>query len=78
MLQITVDRLSKLKSTSEIYIITKKELYEPIIKTIKNIDPENVVIEPSAKNTAPAIGLVSEKISTKNKNAIVLGSVYSP
>ena len=58
MLQITVDRLSKLKSTSEIYIITKKELYEPIIKTIKNIDPENVIIEPSAKNTAPAIGLV--------------------
>ena len=71
MLQITVDRLSKLKSTSEIYIITKKELYEPIIKTIKNIDPENVIIEPSAKNTAPAIGLVSEKISTKNKNAIM-------
>ena len=26
MLQITVDRLRKLKSTSEIYIITKKEL----------------------------------------------------
>ena len=65
MLQITVDRLSKLKSTSEIYIITKKELYEPIIKTINNINPENVIIEPSAKNTAPAIGLVSEKIFTK-------------
>ena len=26
MLQITIDRLRKLKSTSEIYIITKKEL----------------------------------------------------
>ena len=71
MLQITVDRLSKLKSTSEIYIITKKELYEPIIKKIKNVNPENVIIEPSAKNTAPAIGLVSEKIFTKNKNAIM-------
>ena len=38
MLQITVDRLNKLKSTSEIYIITKKELYTPIIKTIKDIE----------------------------------------
>ncbi len=71
MLQITVDRLNKLKSTSEIYIITKKELYTPIIKTIKDIDPENVIIEPSAKNTAPAIGLVAEKIYTKNKNAVM-------
>ena len=71
MLQITVDRLSKLKSTSEIYIITRKDLYEPIVKNIKNINPENVIIEPSAKNTAPAIGLVSEKIYTKNKNAIM-------
>ena len=26
MLQITIDRLRKLKSTSEIYIITRKEL----------------------------------------------------
>ena len=69
--QITVDRLSKLKSTSEIYIITRKDLYEHIVKNIKNINPENVIIEPSAKNTAPAIGLVSEKIYTKNKNAIM-------
>jgi len=71
MLQITVDRLAKLKSTTEIYIITKKELYELIIKKIKNVNPKNVIIEPSAKNTAPAIGLVSQKIFTKNKNAIM-------
>ena len=46
MLQITVDRLAKLKSTTEIYIITKKELYELIIKKIKNVNPKNVIIEP--------------------------------
>ena len=56
MLQITVDRLSKLKSTSEIYIITKKELYEPIIKTISGVDLKNIITEPSAKNTAHANG----------------------
>ena len=71
MLQITVDRLRKLKSTTEIYIITRRELSDTIIKTVKNIKPENVVIEPSAKNTAPAIGLVAQKIFIKNKNAIM-------
>ena len=40
MLQITIDRLRKLKSTSEIYIITKKELYDAILKTIKHIKSE--------------------------------------
>ena len=71
MLQITIDRLRKLKSTSEIYIITKQELYEPILKSIKYIKAENIIVEPSAKNTAPAIALVAQKIFMNNKNAVM-------
>ena len=71
MLQITIDRLRKLKSTSEIYIITKQELYEPILKSIKYINAENIIVEPSAKNTAPAIALVAQKIFMNNKNAVM-------
>ena len=71
MLQITIDRLRKLKSTSEIYIITKQELYEPILKSIKHIKAENIIVEPSAKNTAPAIALVAQKIFMNNKNAVM-------
>ena len=71
MLQITIDRLRKLKSTSEIYIITKQELYEPILKSIKYIKAENIIVEPSAKNTAPAIALVAQKIFMNNTNAVM-------
>ena len=71
MLQITIDRLRKLKSTSEIYIITKQELYESILKSIKHIKAENIIVEPSAKNTAPAIALVAQKIFMNNKNAVM-------
>jgi len=71
MLQITIDRLRKLKSTSEIYIITKQELYEPILKSIKHIKAENIIVEPSAKNTAPAIALVAQKIFMNNTNAVM-------
>ena len=71
MLQITIDRLRKLKSTSEIYIITKQELYEPILKSIKYIKAENIIVEPSAKNTAPAIALVAQKIFMDNTNAVM-------
>ena len=71
MLQITIDRLRKLKSTSEIYIITKQELYEPILKSINHVKAENIIVEPSAKNTAPAIALVAQKIFMNNKNAVM-------
>ena len=71
MLQITVDRLRKLKSTTDIYIVTRKELFNSIKKNIKHININNIIIEPSQKNTAPAIGLVAMKIFLKNKNAVM-------
>ena len=55
MLQITIDRLRKLKSTSEIYIITKKELYkimqsggmtkEEFDTCYCDLDNENLILE---------------------------------
>ena len=71
MLQITVDRLKKLRSTKEIYIITRKELHDTIASEIKGIDPKNIVIEPSGKNTAPAIGLMALKITEYEPEAIM-------
>ena len=71
MLQITVDRLKKLRSTKEIYIITRKELHDTIASEIIGIDPKNIVIEPSGKNTAPAIGLMALKITEYEPEAIM-------
>ena len=71
MLQITVNRLKKLPTTEEIYIITRKELQRTIKKEIKGVKKENIIIEPSAKNTAPAIALMCLRISIKYPDAIV-------
>ena len=38
MLQITVDRLAKIKKINEIFIITRNDLYKPIVKNIKGIN----------------------------------------
>ena len=59
MLQITVDRMKKLKSVEDIFIITGKDLAPKIKKTIKGIKSKNIIVEPSGKNTAPAIGLAA-------------------
>ena len=71
MLQITVDRLKKIKKISEIYIVTRKDLYSSIIKEIKGINKKNVIIEPSGKNTAPAIGMMASYLALDNPDDIM-------
>ena len=71
MLQITVDRMKKLKSVEDIFIITGKDLAPKIKKTIKGIKSKNIIVEPSGKNTAPAIGLAALYIKQLKKDAIM-------
>lgn len=71
MLQMTVDRLSKVKMVTDIYIITRKDLYDIIIKDIKRIKPEHVIVEPSGKNTAPAIGMMGALFSLKDPETLM-------
>ena len=56
---MTVDRLKKIKKITDIYIITRKDLYDQIVNEIQGVDSKNVIVEPSGKNTAPAIGMLS-------------------
>ena len=71
MLQITVNRLKKIRKISDIYIITRKDLYQSIIKNIEGINIKNVIIEPSGKNTAPAIGMMAAYLALKNQDDVM-------
>ena len=41
MIQMTIDRLIKIKWVTDIYIITRADLREKIIDEIKTVKPEN-------------------------------------
>ena len=71
MLQMTVDRLKKINKITDIYIITRKDLYKKIINEIDGIDPKFVIVEPSGKNTAPAIGMMGALFSLNNPEEIM-------
>ena len=71
MLQMTVDRLKKVKKITDVYIITRKDLHAQIIKEIDGVDPENVIVEPSGKNTAPAIGMMAALFGLNNPDEIM-------
>tara|TARA_B100001029_G_scaffold44570_1_gene35072 strand:- start:3460 stop:4518 length:1059 start_codon:yes stop_codon:yes gene_type:complete len=71
MLQITVDRLKKLKCVEDVFIVTGQHLAAKISKTIKGVSKKNIIIEPSGKNTAPAIGLAAVHIKAIKKDAVM-------
>lgn len=71
MLQITIDRLLKYRKTERIYISTRQDLVQKIINETKSVTPENIIAEPSAKNTAPGIGLAALHIANIDPQAVM-------
>ena len=69
LIQQTYERYSKLVPKENIYIITSSE-YIPIVKKqLPQIAEENILGEPSKKNTAPCVAYISFKLFQKNPNA---------
>jgi mannose-1-phosphate guanylyltransferase len=69
LIQQTVDRYSKLVPIENIYIVTSHE-YLPIVKKqLPLLAEENILSEPSRKNTAPCIAYVSFKLLQKDPEA---------
>jgi len=71
MLQMTVDRLKKINTVQDIFIVTRQDLADVIKEEIAGVKPENIIIEPSGKNTAPCIGLSALKMAKLQKNAVM-------
>ena len=71
MLQMTVDRLLKIKKVTDIYIITRKDLKDSVIKEVTGVKSENIIAEPSGKNTAPAIGLVGALLGLTEPDTVM-------
>ena len=69
LIQQTYDRYKKLVPEENIFIITSTE-YVPIVKEqLPNVKDENILGEPSRKNTAPCVAYISFKLLKKDPNA---------
>ena len=71
LLRLTVDRLLNISSVKNIYLVTSKK-YEDFIKSeIPEIPLENILYEPSARNTTAAIYYALKSIDVKNDSSVV-------
>lgn len=69
LIQQTYERYKKLVPEENIYIITSSE-YIPIVKKqLPHINDENILGEPSRKNTAPCVAYISFKLLKRDPQA---------
>ncbi len=71
MIEETYDRVKNLVPEGHIFISTTDEYHALVLEKIPQIKEENIILEPEARNTAPAIALVSTTLSILDSDAII-------
>ena len=69
LIQSTFDRFAEFIPVENIYIVTFEHYKEIIIRQLPELKPENILCEPSRKNTAPCIAYISYKLQLLNPDA---------
>ena len=72
LLQMTFDRFKSICPVENIYIVTSLSYKETIIEQLPEINPEQILLEPVRRNTAPCIAYANYKILQKNPNANIV------
>lgn len=71
MIQQTVARLKPLAPMDRFWVITNPELRTVITAQLPELDRKQVIAEPAARNTAPAIGLAAFLILKEDPDAVI-------
>lgn len=72
LIQYTFERFEQFIPKENIFIITSAEYASIVKEQLPDIDDNNIVCEPSRKNTAPCIALISFKIMQNNPEATLI------
>jgi mannose-1-phosphate guanylyltransferase len=74
LIQETFERYKKLVPEENIYIVTSNEYAEVLKKQLPTLTDENIVAEPSRKNTAPCIAFIAFKLLQKDPEAVMVAA----
>jgi mannose-1-phosphate guanylyltransferase len=69
LIQSTYDRFLKFIPADNIYIVTATQYKDIVAKQLPDLNPANILCEPSRKNTAPCVAYISYKLNELNANA---------
>ncbi len=69
LIQSTYNRFAQFIPKENIYVVTSASYKDIVKKQLPELDQENILLEPSRKNTAPCIAYISYKLHELNPNA---------
>lgn len=72
LLQMTVDRFKKILPIENIYIVTNNEYAQMVMDELPELKPNQVLLEPMRRNTAPCIAFATYHINSFNPNANIV------
>lgn len=76
LIQATVDRLAALAPPERTFVVTGGAHVAPIARQIPDVPAANILVEPSPRDSAAAIGLAAAIIARRDPNAI-MGSFHA-
>jgi mannose-1-phosphate guanylyltransferase len=71
LIQQTVDRLAPLIPPERIWILTNGYLRDEIVRQLPEVPAPQILAEPAARNTAPAIGLAAHILASIEPDAVM-------
>jgi mannose-1-phosphate guanylyltransferase len=72
LIQWTYERFAAFVPEENIFVVTSEEYTSIVKEQLPQLKADNIVAEPSRKNTAPCIALISFKIEQHNPDAILI------
>lgn len=72
LIQKTFSRLSKLVPAENILVLTNERYNDIVLEQLPLLKPEQVLLEPAMRNTAPCILYASLKIQKQNPDAVMV------
>jgi mannose-1-phosphate guanylyltransferase len=74
LIQQTFERYSKLVPKENIYVVTSQDYVSIVKQQLQHLPEENILAEPSRKNTAPCIAYIAFKLMKKDPKAVMIAA----
>lgn len=71
LLRSTFERLEGIANAHRVYVVTNSEIAGKVSEQLPELPPENILVEPVGRNTAPCIAYAALQISKKDPDAIM-------
>lgn len=72
LLDDTLRRVQKIIAPTNCFVVTNKTYHDQVIASIGDVPKENIILEPSNKETISCVALAVAKLAAKNPRAVVL------